>query len=297
MIQQPNAPYDEKAVPVPVPTGDGPVGTSSSETEPSTNPGRDRTRTTGRIIALCAVVGLLVVATDGIVGAAPTNHSASSSSRATPTSSSGTSQGPAAKPSSLSALLIQPRDTTPKVSVHLLPGGDQVNGQPTLDVCNRTFASESQRTARLQDVAIDTSGTLILSTEAVLYRNAAATKQAFEELRKVAASCPKGPVTSPVTGSPITTTFHTPPDGAWPNTASVEREVLSLTTVDAKGASADSVAVYLRRGRVLLGIYFSKPNTPLQPAIAGHTKLAGIAAAFATRLAELPASFVADSPA
>ncbi len=241
------------------------------------------------------VAFVVVFAVSYRIGVATTdNHSGASSTPGNSMPSSGASQGPAARPSSLSALLVQPRDTTPALSVHLLPGGDQVNGQPTLDLCNGTFPSESLRTARLQDVALDTSGAPILSTEAVLYRNAAATKQAFQELRNVAASCPKGPVTSPVSGSTFTTTFHTPPDGAWPNTASVDRETFSLTMIDQKGASADSVAVYLRRGRVLLGVYFSKPNA-VQPLIDGHTKLADIVRTFAARIAQLPASLVSDS--
>ena len=155
------------------------------------------------------------------------------------------------------------------------------------------YPSESLRTERLQDVATDNSGNSVLSTEAVLYRNAAATKQAFRELRHVARSCPKGPVANPGNGSTTTTTFHPTPDTDWPQTASVEREAFSLTTADAKGASADSLAVYLRRGRVLLGVYFSKPNGE-QPPIDGRTKPADIVSAFATRIAQLPASFVAD---
>jgi hypothetical protein len=177
--------------------------------------------------------------------------------------------------------------------VRLLPGGDQVKGQPTLDLCNQKFASESLRVERLQDVALDSSGNAVLSTEAVLYRNAAATKQAFTELRQVRASCPKGPVTNKADGSSTTTTFHAAPDKTWPQTASVDREAFSLTTVDSKGQSTDSVAVYLRRGRVLLGVYFPKP-TGEQPAIDGHSSTAAIVSAFATRVAKLPSSFVAD---
>jgi hypothetical protein len=295
MIHQPDVPFEDNAASAPArETSDGPTGTPGSGTEPSTDPSRTRTRTTVSIIALCVAVGLVFAAAYGIGVATTDQHSDSSSSPGTSATASGGSQGPAAKPSSLSALLVQPRDTTSALSVHLLPGGDQVTGQPTLDLCNGAFPSESLRTARLQDVAVDASGAPVLSTEAVLYRNAAATAQAFRELRSVAASCPKGPVASPVTGSMITTTFHPPPDGTWPNTASVEREAFSLTTVDQTGASADSVAVYLRRGRVLVGVYFSKPNAE-QPAIDGHTKLADIAAAFATRIAQLPPSVVADS--
>ena len=68
-----------------------------------------------------------------------------------------------------------------------------------------------------------------------------------------------------------------------------------MTTTDANGKSVDSLAVYLRRGRVLLGVYFSKPDGE-QPPIDGRTKPADIVSGFATRIAQLPASFVADPP-
>ena len=255
-----------------------------------------RTPVVGRIIALCVAFGIVFAVSYRIGVATTDNDSGAVSAPGNSRPPSGASPGPPARPSSLPALLVQPRDTTSALSVHLLPGGDQVDGQPTLDLCNGTFPSESLRVQRLQDVAVDTSGAGVLSTEAVLYRDAAATKQAFRELRHVAASCPKGPVTSPVSGSTFTTTFHQPPDGAWPNTASVEREAFSLTMADAKGASSDSVAVYLRRGRVLLGVYFSKPNGE-QPPIDGHTTVPDIVGAFAARVAQLPESFVSDATA
>ena len=298
MIHQPNGPLEENVAPAPEPAPEGevpdvPQGRPGRGADPGTDPGRTRRRTAVAIVAVCVTVGVVFGAAYGIGVATGTQHSSSASAPATSTTASGGSRGPAATPSSLSGLLVQPRDTTSALSVHLLPGGDQVTGQATLDLCSGTFPSESLRVARLQDVAEAASGTAVLSTEAVLYRNAAATAQAFRELRSAAASCPKGPVTSPATGTTITTTVHGSPDGTWPNTASVEREAFSLTTVDQTGASFDSVAVYLRRGRVLLGVYFTNPAAGL-PAIDGHTKLADIAAAFAARIARLGPGFVAD---
>ena len=227
--------------------------------------------------------------------AAAEAHAGLPSKRTVDVSSSASAQGPAGSPTSLPDLLVQPRDTTHAVSVRLLPGGDQVKGQPTLDLCNQAFASESLRVERLQDVALDSSNNAVFSTEAVLYKNAAATREAFSELRRVRASCPQGPVTNKADGSSTTTTFHAAPDKSWPQTASVGREAFSLTTDDGKGGNTDSLAVYLRRGRVLLGVYFPKPNGE-QPAIDGHTNPADIVGAFATRIAKLPASFVADPP-
>jgi len=271
----------------------GPGVARGAVTSTTSNRRRTRLRATSGYLARCGVLSVVIVLVGTVGVAAAARHtSGPSTPGATPTSSD-TSQGPAGKPTSLPSLLVQPRDTTRALSVRLLPDGDQVKGQATLDLCNQTFPSESLRTQRLQDVATDSSGHVIVSTEAVLYRNAAATKQAFTELRHVAKSCPDRPVADPDTGSTTTTTFHATPDTNWPQTASVGREAFSLTTTDANGESADSLAVYLRRGRVLLGVYFSKPDGE-QPPIDGHTKPADIVSAFATRIAQLPASFVAD---
>ena len=177
------------------------------------------------------------------------------------------------------------------LSVHLLPGGDQVKGQATLDLCNQTFPSESLRVQRLQDVAVDSSGAGVLSTEAVLYQNAAATKQAFKELRGVRASCPKGPVTS-ADGTKTTTTFQPPriPSGLRRPRSGVRRSPDHHGREGReRGVPGGVPAARPSAARRLL----LKADDP-QPAIDGHTKPADIVNAFATRVAQLPASFVAD---
>jgi hypothetical protein len=191
----------------------------------------------------------------------------------------------------LSGLVVHQTDVPSTSSVQLLRNGNQVNGQTTLDLCNGTFPSESLRAARLQVVAVDAQGNAPLSTEAVLYSNTAATAQAFSELTSVAAKCPATPVVSPVGEPTVTTKFDPAPDAAWPQTATVDRLAFSFTATDQSGASQQSVAVYLRRGRVLMGIYFPQPNGT-QPAVAGQTTLAGIVNVFATRIAQLPDSAV-----
>jgi hypothetical protein len=64
-----------------------------------------------------------------------------------------------------------------------------------------------------------------------------------------------------------------------------------FVTTDASGQDQHSVAVYLRRGRVLLGIYFNQPDSA-QPSVAGQTTISGIVNVFATRMAQLPQSVV-----
>jgi hypothetical protein len=191
----------------------------------------------------------------------------------------------------LSGLIVQQADTASGVNVQLLPGGNQVSRQPTLDLCNGTFPSESRRTARVQVAALDSQGNSLLSTEAVLYSNQAGSAQAFSELKTVAAKCPASPVTSPVGEPSVSTHFNTAPDADWPRTPTVDRLAYSFSTTAQSGQTQHSIAVYLRRGRALMGIYFPQPDTT-QPAISRQTTIAGIADVFATRLAQLSAPTV-----
>ena len=81
------------------------------------------------------------------------------------------------------------------------------------------------------------------------------------------------------------------PDASWPQVAGVQRQAYDFTTTDEQGNSSESVAVYLRRGRALLGVYFSNPGQP-QPAVDGQTTVAGIVDVLAKRMAALPTSVV-----
>lgn len=191
----------------------------------------------------------------------------------------------------LAQLGVRQVDVDPNYSVQVIPNGDQVAGTVTLDLCNGTYASESLRTARLQVLEVDSSLNGVLSTEAVLYRNPAATVQAFSEIRDVARKCPNRPVPSPNGGTTETTTFHPPPDKAWPHSSGVERLAYDMTTVDDQGNATNSIAVYLRRGRALIGVYFPSPDGA-QPPVLRRTTVQSIEQLFETRLAALPARVV-----
>jgi hypothetical protein len=58
--------------------------------------------------------------------------------------------------------------------------------------------------------------------------------------------------------------------------------------VDGTTIDRDVVTVYLRRGRVLLAVYFVDPTASLS--VDGRTKIGEIVALFESRLAELPSS-------
>ena len=196
---------------------------------------------------------------------------------------------PAAK--TLSDLVVRQSDVASNVTVEPIVGGNLVSGAATLDICNGTFPSEANRTARLQVVATSDQGELLLSTEAVAYDKPASTAQAFDELKSVAAKCPTTPVVSPVSEPTVTTKVNAAPDGAWPKVATVDRLAFDLTTTDEQGQTQRTIAVYLHRGRILIGVYFANPDGT-QPAVNGQTSLPGIVNVFATRLAQLPANIV-----
>jgi hypothetical protein len=188
----------------------------------------------------------------------------------------------------LSRISVTQNDVGSTMSVQLMPKGQGL-ADVTLSLCNANFPSESLRSDRLQVGAFDSQGLPNFQTEAVLYSTPAATAQAFSELAAAQTNCPSTPVPSPVAGQPTATTkFNPAPDASWPQVTSVQRVAYDFVYTDDTGQPIHQVAVYLRRGKVLLGLYFT-PDTP-QPSIAGQTTTAGIVNVFANRIAQLPAS-------
>jgi hypothetical protein len=192
----------------------------------------------------------------------------------------------------LGDLILRQRDVETGITVILIPDGTDHVGQPTLDLCNGRYATESARTARRQVAAGTDLGEVAMSTEAVLYRDASSSERAFAELRDVTTGCPDGPVRSPVNGDVDTTRFAAPPDGDWEQTATVERQAYDFTTTDDEGNQRRTIAVYLRRGRALLGLYFT--NGEANISVAGKATLPDIVGVFAARLANVPAAVVND---
>jgi hypothetical protein len=242
---------------------------------------------------VAVVVGLLV----GVIGVALSDHTSSNRTAAPSGSASpsttvdpvtGTNNDPSA--TALATLIVKPEDVPSTAQVVVLNGGIGL-GQPTLDLCNGTYPSESRRAARFQDAALDSQGRVVFGTEAVLYADSGGTSQAFAELRSVVAACPSTPVPGPAGQPPVKTTFNAAPDASWPQVATVSRQAYDLTSDDGSGTPTRTVAVYLQRGRALLGVYFSQPDGP-QLAVEGQTTIEGIVGVFARRMAALPTSVV-----
>ena len=271
---------------------------STPPPDPAAVEGGPRQRPVKWILAV--VVGLLV----GLLGVFLSNLASSDRSSPSPSATDGTpgtTTSPSPSPTAptgnndpstaaLASLVVKPEDVPSTVRVVVIPGGVGLS-QPTLDLCNGAYPSEALRTARLQDAVADAEGRVLLSTEAVLYRDSGGTTQAFSELRSVVAACPSTPVESPVGQPTAITTFHAAPDSAWPETPTVTRQAYDLTSEDASGEQTRTVAVYLQRGRALLAVYFPQPAEPQIP-VEGQTTIEGIVGVFAGRLAALPASVV-----
>jgi len=246
--------------------------------------------------AFAVVVGLLV----GLTGIYFSNRSSTDSQSASepvpslapggPSTTVPLSAGNDASASALEDLIVTPDDVPSNADVVVFPGGIGLD-QPTLDLCNGRYPSESRRTARFQDAVLDPQGAVVFSTEAVLYGDSRGTTQAFAELQSVVAACPATPVPGAPGDPAVTTTFSaTAPDANWAQTPTVNRKAYDLTSDDGTGPRR-TVAVYLQRGRVLLGVYSSKPDGA-QLAVGGQTTMEGIVGVFAKRLAALPTSVV-----
>jgi hypothetical protein len=193
----------------------------------------------------------------------------------------------------LAGLIVNQSDVSGTYTVHHPANGINM-AAPTLDLCNGTFPSEAQRTARRQVYVGTTKDptTTSFSTEAVLYRAPADGAQAMQELRSVVANCPPTPVISPVGEQTVITKFSAPPGSSWAKTPAVDRQAYSFVTTDPQtGESAPGIAVYLRRGRALMGLYFSSPAGAQIP-IAGHKTIQQIVGLFEARMAQLPQDVV-----
>jgi hypothetical protein len=94
-----------------------------------------------------------------------------------------------AKQAKLAQLGFRADDFSPEWTVLPMNGGTTLV-DPSLDLCNATFASEKERVERRQVIATKEGSTFtFLSTEVVKYSSAAAASSAQRELVKVLAQC------------------------------------------------------------------------------------------------------------
>ncbi len=174
----------------------------------------------------------------------------------------------------LSTVGVRADDLGPGYTARLIDQGDTLS-EPTLDLCSLHFASEARRQARYQVAVSDSTGDPLMSTEAVLYRDQAGAAEAMAEIRGAASRCPKQ------------WHVHTQSD-LGPVSAGMDRVGLSVVATVAGQATDPAVLVFLRRGRLLLGLYFLEANGP-QAQIDGTDTIPGTVAVFQQRVASVPA--------
>lgn len=180
-----------------------------------------------------------------------------------------TSQSDASTPSP-ATLILKASQVGPGYRRTMIPDGSQVTGQVTLDLCYYTFASESLRTARLQEAYIKTTAFPELSNEVVAYKPGG-TEEAMAELLHAAKDCPSTPRTGPTVGEQQPVTFHLT-RLTEPHLLSqyLALRVVGTGTVNGKQQTATDFVIYQINASVLSGIYAFGTNSTATLALAVH---------------------------
>jgi hypothetical protein len=150
-------------------------------------------------------------------------------------------------------VVLAPSQVAPDVTLKQLPGGNQVAGQVTLDLCGFTFRTEALRLARLQ-VAYARGGTPLISNEVVAYKPGGAAA-ALRELGTAIAHCPAGYVSSSVRGMGQlkNSIEHVRAPGLLPGSIAIVDRITEK--LNGKTLRFDAVLVFQARRDVLSGVY------------------------------------------
>ena len=160
----------------------------------------------------------------------------------------------------LRQIALAPGQVGPGYRLSVIPGGTELKGQVTLDLCGYSFPSEQLRVERLQ-VAYHRSGKAIeLSNEVVRYRPGGA-RQALREVAHAASFCPDRPVPSNIAGVPrLTYRIATFTDRRLLPGALALRVHFS-GAYKGKQVPATAIVIYQVKGNVLSGVYTDGSGT------------------------------------
>lgn len=196
--------------------------------------------------------------------------------------------GPGPSPSAqgpvLETVALQPTDLQNGYHTKLVPEGDQVAGQVTLDNCGYTFTTEAHRVARRQYEVLDATGRDAgLGNEVVAYDTPANAALAMQQWHQAAMSCPNHPVTLTVAGVQRLTEHITHDEMDAPSlpvaTNVVTAESISSPSIGTKYL----ITVIQVHGRILDAIYARQDAQPTDADIHGAET---VAAATGRHLAE-----------
>jgi hypothetical protein len=171
---------------------------------------------------------------------------------------------------SLGAIVLRPSQIGDGYRSAVVPDGQKVAGQVTLDLCYYTFPSEAYRTARLQLAYAKSASAPAISNEVVTYGgNGAAI--ALQELRQAVKDCPSTPRKGPAVSEQKPVTWHltamTEP-GLTGSYIAVRANVSAL--VDGKTRSATTFAIYQFSGNTMSGVYGYGSNPAATLALTVH---------------------------
>lgn len=161
----------------------------------------------------------------------------------------------------LQQVSLTEQDAADGAQFELYEGGDEVAGRTSLDLCYGDFPSEDLRVGRLQVGIRDPDFSGWVSSEAILYATPAEAEQAMHELEVAHAECPTTVKNGPEPDDePLTWRFGDAPDAGWPDQPGVRRQAYAFTVTTSDGQDFVSNAVYLQRGRMILGLYSTPPE-------------------------------------
>lgn len=170
-------------------------------------------------------------------------------------------------PMLLESIGLQQSDVGSSMQIATIPDGDSLLGA-TMDFCDGRYPSENLRAARLQRATYDQNGGFVgISTEVVVYANAAAAQQALAEVIAVRKSCPVGKEITARDGARLTHFFHSAPGPAETPLVDAESRLIVHTTMLVNDEPRRAFIVYQIYGRVLAALYVSEEGkTPFDQA-------------------------------
>ena len=154
----------------------------------------------------------------------------------------------------LSKFGFRAEDFSQEWSVLPMPRGTTLD-DPTLDLCNAKFVSESGRAERRQlSVGKNPSPFAFLSSEVVRYESVDAANAALKELKKVLEDCKSLGGYKDATGNLVPYTFRSLP--TFPNTLVTENNrVMVHATIGSGADSRQMLAFYQFNGAMFTGLY------------------------------------------
>ncbi len=163
----------------------------------------------------------------------------------------------------LAAVSLTESDAAAGATFQPYEGGTEVFGRTSLDLCFGDFPSEDLRSGRNQVGIGDEAGAAWVSSEAVLYPTPEDAEQAMAELERAREECPSEPVDPPQPDrEPLAWEFLPAPDADWPQEPGVTRQAYAFEATNPADETLTSTATYLQRGRMILALYTTPPDSP-----------------------------------